>query len=106
MSEKRGLTLSVAGSKARVHKRLIGRFNCEHALEVMVDVRENGHYCGPDQGAVVILRGLYGRSQSYGGRELHEITHVELNVRGTSIRLILASGFSGSGEQTYLPANI
>lgn len=58
-----------------------------------VEVREDGHDCGPDQSTVVVRRGLCERSQPYGRGELSEVTHVELDVRGAPIKLIWVPGF-------------
>jgi hypothetical protein len=64
-SGKCGPTLSVARSATGVHKDLVGSLNGENASEVRVDVRENGHDCGPDQSTVVVLLGLYEIIQPY-----------------------------------------
>ena len=56
-------------------------------------MREGGHDCGPDQGTVIILRGLCEGNQSHGRGELHEVTRVELDVRGAPIGLIWAPCF-------------
>ena len=93
ISGKCGPTLSIAGSECSVLKRLVDSLDRKDALETRVDMREGGHDCGPDQGTMVVLWGLYERIQSCDGGESHEITCVELDVRGAPVILIWASGF-------------
>ena len=72
--------MSVPRGECHVLERLVDRFDRKDALEARVDVREDGHDCGPDQGAVIVLRGLWERDQSYSREESYEVTRIELDV--------------------------
>ena len=81
MSGKCRPTLSVARSEAWVHKGFVYSLDGEDTSEIRVDVRENGHDCGPDQSTMIVLRSLYGIVQSHGRREPWKVTYVELDIR-------------------------
>lgn len=80
MSRKRGPTFSVARGAARVHDNLVDSLDGEDASEVLVDVRENGHYCSPDQSTVIVSLSLHGILQSCKRRESYETAYVELDI--------------------------
>lgn len=52
------LTISEARGLVVVHNGLVDSLDREHGAEIRIDMGNSSHHSGPDQSALVVIRGL------------------------------------------------